>query len=190
VAAAGTATMRDKPDIIDQKVHVLWINAGLSCDGDSVALTSATQPSIEDIALGVLPGLPQVAFHWPLIDYENGPVGVRSQLEATSEPVMVGDHAAPRAEVQAHFEAVLLSVIAADEKLFEAIAAAHSRSTRDRRVMSLTGEWFKEDWPDERSAHESWKQSPLVMEARRLRNQAAHRYMNNVVAQEGGRWKA
>jgi hypothetical protein len=56
---------------------------------------------------------------------------------------MVGDHAAPRAEVQAHFEAVLLSVIAADEKLFEAIAAAHSRSTRDRRVMSLTGEWFK-----------------------------------------------
>jgi hypothetical protein len=91
---------------------------------------------------------------------------------------MVGDHAAPRAEVQAHFEAVLLSVIAADEKLFEAIAAAHSRSTRDRRVMSLTGEWFKEDWPDEHSSHESWKQSPLVMEARRLRNQAAHRYMN------------
>ena len=33
-------------------VHVLWINAGLSCDGDSVALTSATQPSIEEIALG------------------------------------------------------------------------------------------------------------------------------------------
>ena len=33
-------------------VHVLWINAGLSCDGDSVALTAATQPSIEEIALG------------------------------------------------------------------------------------------------------------------------------------------
>jgi hydrogenase small subunit len=39
-------------------IHVLWINAGLSCDGDSVALTSATQPSIEEIALGALPGLP------------------------------------------------------------------------------------------------------------------------------------
>ena len=33
-------------------IHVLWINAGLSCDGDSVALTAATQPSIEEIALG------------------------------------------------------------------------------------------------------------------------------------------
>ncbi len=33
-------------------VNVLWIPAGLSCDGDSVALTGATQPSIEEIALG------------------------------------------------------------------------------------------------------------------------------------------
>ncbi|MDQ1426658.1 MAG: hydrogenase small subunit, partial [Acidimicrobiaceae bacterium] len=56
-------------------IHVLWINAGLSCDGDSVALTSATQPSIEEIALGALPGLPKIAVHWPLIDYECGPVG-------------------------------------------------------------------------------------------------------------------
>src|SRR3954467_15279899 len=53
-------------------IHVLWINAGLSCDGDSVALTAATQPSIEEIALGALPGLPKVAVHWPLIDFECG----------------------------------------------------------------------------------------------------------------------
>ncbi|CAN5398981.1 hydrogenase expression protein HypE [soil metagenome] len=56
-------------------VHLLWMNAGLSCDGDSVALTAATQPSIEDIALGGIPGLPKVAVHWPLIDYDTGPVG-------------------------------------------------------------------------------------------------------------------
>ena len=36
--------MSDKPT-----VHLLWINAGLSCDGDSVVLTAATQPSIEEI---------------------------------------------------------------------------------------------------------------------------------------------
>ncbi len=59
----------------DTLVHVLWINAGLSCDGDSVALTGATQPSIEEIALGALPGLPKVAVHWPLIDFECGPAG-------------------------------------------------------------------------------------------------------------------
>jgi hydrogenase small subunit len=56
----------------DTVVHVLWINAGLSCDGDSVSLTAATQPSVEDIALGALPGLPTVRFHWPLVDYQVG----------------------------------------------------------------------------------------------------------------------
>ncbi|MDT7578286.1 MAG: hydrogenase small subunit, partial [Pseudonocardiales bacterium] len=61
-------------------VHILWINAGLSCDGDSVALTAATQPSIEEIALGALPGLPKVAVHWPLIDFDNGPVGGRNDF--------------------------------------------------------------------------------------------------------------
>ncbi|MEP6917067.1 MAG: hydrogenase expression protein HypE [Acidobacteriota bacterium] len=53
-------------------VHVLWINAGLSCDGDSVSLTAAMQPSVEDIALGALPGLPTVQFHWPLVDFQVG----------------------------------------------------------------------------------------------------------------------
>jgi len=56
----------------DPLVHVLWLNAGLSCDGDSVSLTAATLPSVEEIALGGLPGLPRVQFHWPLIDYEVG----------------------------------------------------------------------------------------------------------------------
>jgi hydrogenase small subunit len=66
----------DTPAPVDDPViHVLWINAGLSCDGDSVALTAATQPSIEEIALGALPGLPKVAVHWPLIDFECGPQG-------------------------------------------------------------------------------------------------------------------
>jgi hydrogenase small subunit len=55
-------------------IHILWINAGLSCDGDSVALTAAMQPTIEDIVLGALPGLPKVSVHWPLIDYDSGPM--------------------------------------------------------------------------------------------------------------------
>ena len=50
---------RDSEDVAmaDTVVNVLWIPAGLSCDGDSVALTGAMQPSIEEIALGALPGL-------------------------------------------------------------------------------------------------------------------------------------
>ena len=38
-------------------VEILWITAGLSCDGDSVSITAATQPSIEDILLGMRRGL-------------------------------------------------------------------------------------------------------------------------------------
>src|SRR5688572_23121772 len=56
----------------EQVLHILWLNGGLSCDGDSVALTAAMQPSIEEIVLGALPGLPEVAVHWPLIEYSLG----------------------------------------------------------------------------------------------------------------------
>ncbi len=54
------------------RIQILWINAGLSCDGESVSITAATQPSIEDILLGALPGLPEVILHHPLLAYENG----------------------------------------------------------------------------------------------------------------------
>ena len=43
------------------ELDILWITAGLSCDGDTVSITAATQPSIEDILLGVIPGIPQVS---------------------------------------------------------------------------------------------------------------------------------
>lgn len=36
-------------------VHILWITAGLGCDGDSVSITAAMQPSIEDVLLGPFP---------------------------------------------------------------------------------------------------------------------------------------
>src|SRR6201986_4326804 len=75
VRAEEGDAMPETADPRPSTVHVLWINAGLSCDGDSVALTAATQPSIEEIALGALPGLPKIAVHWPLIDFEGGPTG-------------------------------------------------------------------------------------------------------------------
>jgi hydrogenase small subunit len=53
-------------------VEILWITAGLSCDGDSVSITAATQPSIEDIVLGMIPGLPKVKLHHPVLAYETG----------------------------------------------------------------------------------------------------------------------
>jgi hydrogenase small subunit len=52
--------------------HVIWMTTGLSCDGDSVAMTSATSPSLEDLITGVIPGMPRVVIHTPVLAYENG----------------------------------------------------------------------------------------------------------------------
>ena len=55
-----------------KEIHILWITAGLSCDGDSVSITAATQPSVEDVLLGAIPGLPKVHLHNPVLAYETG----------------------------------------------------------------------------------------------------------------------
>ena len=45
------------------EVHILWISEGMSSDGDTVSVTAATQPSIEDVVMGLIPGLPRVHLH-------------------------------------------------------------------------------------------------------------------------------
>lgn len=55
-----------------EEMNVLWLTAGLGCDGESVAMTAATQPSIEEIVLGAFPGIPKVNFYNPLLAFENG----------------------------------------------------------------------------------------------------------------------
>jgi hydrogenase small subunit len=69
VVPYGRRTQRP-PDVAE--VHVVWMTGGLSCDGDSVSITAATQPSIEDVLLGTIPGLPKVHLHNPVLAYENG----------------------------------------------------------------------------------------------------------------------
>src|ERR1700757_2730815 len=55
-----------------EEIDVLWITAGLGCDGDTIAMTAATQPSIEDIVLGGIPWIPKVRFHNPFLSSANG----------------------------------------------------------------------------------------------------------------------
>ena len=59
-----------KPAVTD--VHIVWLTAGLSCDGDSVSVTAAEQPSIEDVLMGAIPGIPKVHLHNPVLAYEVG----------------------------------------------------------------------------------------------------------------------
>ncbi len=64
------------------------MTAGLGCDGDTIAMTGATQPSIEDIVTGALPWIPKVNFYNPFLAFENGDEFVkpfRDAWEGTTE---------------------------------------------------------------------------------------------------------
>ncbi len=57
---------------VSEAIDVLWITAVLGCDGDTIAITAATQPSLEELVLGAIPGIPKVRIHNPFLSYENG----------------------------------------------------------------------------------------------------------------------
>ena len=63
--------LRDAPHAIDE-VHILWTSEGMSCDGDTVSVTAASQPSIEDVVMGLVPGLPKVHLHNKVLAYSPG----------------------------------------------------------------------------------------------------------------------
>ncbi|MBA2347524.1 MAG: hydrogenase expression protein HypE [Solirubrobacterales bacterium] len=54
-----------------EEVHVFWL-AGMSCDGCSVSVTGATNPSIEELLAGSIPGLPRVVLHHPVLSVTAG----------------------------------------------------------------------------------------------------------------------
>jgi hydrogenase small subunit len=63
-------------------VHVLWMTSGLGCDGDTVAMTSATSPSLEDLLTGAIPGMPGVVIYNPFLAYETGEDFMRAWYDA------------------------------------------------------------------------------------------------------------
>jgi hydrogenase small subunit len=66
-------------------IDVLWLTAGLGCDGETIAMTGATQPSIEQLVMGALPWIPKVNFYNPFLAYENGDDFVRAFRDAAEE---------------------------------------------------------------------------------------------------------
>ncbi len=67
-----------------EQLDVIWLTAGLSCDGDTISITAATQPSLEDLVLGAIPGVPRVRLHNPVLAYENGSDFLRALEEAAA----------------------------------------------------------------------------------------------------------
>ena len=54
-------------EVQGQPVNVLWMTSGLGCDGDSIAMTAATNPSLEDLLRGCFPGMPPVIIYNPVL---------------------------------------------------------------------------------------------------------------------------
>lgn len=67
-----------------REIRVVWMTTGLGCDGDSVSITAATQPSIEDIVMGAIPGLPKVHLHNPGLACETGEDFMKFWYQATA----------------------------------------------------------------------------------------------------------
>lgn len=57
-------------------VHAFWL-AGMSCDGCSISATGATNPAVEDLLTGAIPGLPKVILHHPVLDTAVGEEFIR-----------------------------------------------------------------------------------------------------------------
>jgi hydrogenase small subunit len=64
-------------------VHVFWL-AGMSCDGCSIAVTGATNPGIEGLLLGIVPAMPKVLLHHPVLAVEAGSHFVQSFKDAAA----------------------------------------------------------------------------------------------------------
>ena len=62
--------------------HVLWMTTGLSCEGDSVAMTSAMNPSLEDIITQAIPGMPRIVVHNQVIAFEVGDEYIQAWFDA------------------------------------------------------------------------------------------------------------
>jgi hydrogenase small subunit len=60
------------------------MTSGLGCDGDSFAMTAATNPSLEDLLRGCFPGMPPVIIYNPVFAYETGEEFMRAWFDAAA----------------------------------------------------------------------------------------------------------
>ncbi|MGI8493889.1 MAG: hydrogenase expression protein HypE [Pyrinomonadaceae bacterium] len=83
--AARIAKPETKPKELSfgplETVHVFWL-AGMSCDGCTVAVAGATEPPLENLLTGTIPGIPQVILHHPVLSVEAGDEFVASFYKA------------------------------------------------------------------------------------------------------------
>lgn len=60
-----------------EKVYAFWL-AGMSCDGCTISVSGAGEPTLEDLLLGNVPGLPPVVLYHPVLAADAGADFVRN----------------------------------------------------------------------------------------------------------------
>ncbi len=84
-------------------IHVFWL-AGMSCDGCTIAVSGATNPALEGLLLGIVPAMPKVILHHPVLAVEAG------------HDFMAAHHAAWKGELDAPY-VVCMEGSVADERI-------------------------------------------------------------------------
>jgi hydrogenase small subunit len=96
-APGGVAAVERAP------ISVLWLTSGLGCDGDSIAMTAARNPSLEDLLRGALPGMPPLVLYNAVFAYENAGEFMRAWFDAAAgllDPfVLVLEGSVPNEEI-------------------------------------------------------------------------------------------
>ena len=64
-------------------VHAFWL-AGMSCDGCSIAVVGATNPSVESLINGSVAGMPKVILHHSVLSVESGEDFIRDYARAAN----------------------------------------------------------------------------------------------------------
>jgi len=90
-------------DFARHPVNIVWMTSGLGCDGDSIAMTAATNPSLEDLLGGSFPGVPPLTIYNPVFAYETGEDFMRAWFDAAAgrlEPfVLVLEGSVPNEQI-------------------------------------------------------------------------------------------
>ncbi len=64
-----------------EKVYLIWM-VGASCDGCTVAVSGATNPRVEHLLAGIIPGLPRIDIVHTVLSMESGPEWVANLFMA------------------------------------------------------------------------------------------------------------
>src|ERR687885_2984602 len=145
---APEARRKRAPEGPVKVVHAFWL-AGMSCDGCSISTTGATEPKVEDLLNGVIPGLPKVILHHPVLSVEVGEefthayeLAARGELDAPYVCIYEGSIADERiaAETDGYFSAMGLSAVeGGDEEQPSPSIVGKPMATADRLAQMAPG---------------------------------------------------